>query len=625
MVKIIIILSLLQYVYNFIFGYKSNILSCGIFGMATDNPLTLDVSGVHILGIYNIERGKMSCGLSWDGDVQYGLNHDKLYTDFIVNRDINPVKTPIMIGHTRQPSYGMAITKDNAHPFGFGTSNDGEGYEMIFCHNGTLKNHKDLALKYNIELNEKIKTFGHSGHVFESTRIKIDSEILGEILYRTKTFHVLSEYVGAAALAWTWVDEPNKLYLWSGKSKHTVGTNSIIETEERPMNVFCRDGNSMFFSSLTDPLTVLGADKRDQLQIDYNTVYIITDGDFNNAEKHKVSRLQAGQNEETVYNGYHHHNYAGFGKSYLNDSYCDFDEVNGRNFNKPVVKKSTNSINLHDEVVIDRVSYGSDRVYFKSLRYWKNGSLLSGIYIYIKDWGFKFCGDDSDNAERFLTNIEGLPFNYTAGCFNYKNDIVDGFVPVKQNKDIQFHYFINGVLLKSHIDYKRALKLKEASTFPAKHVSYNTLSYMSKHPVIDIDDKSTLPIAILDGNYFTGNIANLGSKKTYYFDKGLLTKWNRRDDNKPVIILPVKNVPVATTSTVAVVSNDVLEDELLEDELFVKELLIESFGKHSEDVSETILELGDWKEHDLVKGALETLKLINHTLKDFVETPNKKK
>ena len=51
MVKIILILALLQYISNFLFGHKSNILGCGIFGQATNKPENLDVNGVHILGI----------------------------------------------------------------------------------------------------------------------------------------------------------------------------------------------------------------------------------------------------------------------------------------------------------------------------------------------------------------------------------------------------------------------------------------------------------------------------------------------------------------------------------------------------------------------------------------------
>ena len=54
------------------------------------------------------------------------------------------------------------------------------------------------------------------------------------------------------------------------------------------------------------------------------------------------------------------------------------------------------------------------------------------------------------------------------------------------------------------------------------------------------------------------------------------------------------------------------------------EMITESFEKHSEDISETIIELSDWKDNEIVKHALNTLKLISHTLKDFVEKPNKK-
>jgi len=637
MVKIILILALLQYIYNFIFGYKSNILSCGIFGQASDKPKNLDVNGVHILGIFNIERGKMSCGLSWDGDVQYGLGLDKLYTDFIIDREIKPTKIPIMIGHTRQPSYGMAITEDNAHPFGFGTSKDGKSYEMIFCHNGTLKNHKELAKKYDIDLSEKIQKTTYGGHFYDTTRDKIDSEILGEILYKTKTFHVLSEYIGAAALAWTWIDEPNKLYLWSGASKQTKGSTIITEIEERPMNVYCKNKNNMFFSSLSDSLTVLGASKKDDLQIDYNTVYIITDGNFANAEKHKVSRLQAGQNEAIA--NYSRHNYMG-------DEYCDwenYEDVREKNVRIPTDIETNNSsmTNLHNDKPIYPISDYKSKIYSKSLRYWENGALINGIYIYIKNWGFKFTGIDILSSHSFIKNVKDLSFNYVTGSFNYDILKKDGFIPFKKEVDnIQFHYFVNGVLLKSLEDYNRACILKKELKAPIKYINHQILSYISKHPIIDMDPTQTTSIAMFDGEPFTGNITELGFEKIYYFNNGILTKWVKREDlinkvEKPVIILPATiqsnkfDKELFDNSIKAIESfekNIKIEDiaKELEDETFIKELIMESFEKHSEDLDETIIELSDWKDNELVKGALNTLNLISHTLKDFVEKPNKK-
>ena len=638
MVKIILILALLQYVYNFIFGYKSNILGCGIFGEATDKPKNLDVNGVHILGIFNIERGKMSCGLSWDGDVQYGLGLDKLYTDFIVDREIKPTKIPIMIGHTRQPSYGMAITEDNAHPFGFGTSKNNEGYEMIFCHNGTLKNHKELAKKYDIDLSEKIQKTTYGNHLYDTTRDKIDSEILGEILYKTKKFHVLSEYVGAAALAWTWIDEPNKLYLWSGASKQTQGSSIVTELEERPMNVYCKNKNNMFFSSLQDSLTVLGASKKDDLQIDYNTVYIITNGDFANAEKHKVSRLQAGQSEAIVYNTRYGH---------YRDEYCDWENYEDVRSVKEVKvltdleTKKFSMTNLHDDKTIRNTIDYKNKVYSKSLRYWENGSLINGIYIYIKNWGFKFVGKDSLIANNFIKNVRDLSFNYTTGGFNYNVLNTEGFIPFKKDvNNIQFHYFINGVLLKSLEDYNRAIILQKELKEPIKYINHQILSYISKHPIIDMDPTQTTSIAMFDGSPFTGNITELGFEKIYYFNNGILTKWVKREDlviksETPVIILPAvtesskfdkelfnNSIKFIETFEKNIKIEDIAKE--LEDETFIKELIYESFERHSEEVSETIIELSDWKDNEIVKAALNTLNLISHTLKDFIEKPNTK-
>lgn len=641
MLNIILILVSLHYTHWMIFRPKSNTLICGIFGQATDKPENLDVNGVHILGIFNIERGKMSCGLSWDGDVQYGLGLDKLYTDFIVNREIKPIKIPIMIGHTRQPSYGMAITEDNAHPFGFGTSKDGKSYEMIFCHNGTLKNHKELAKKYNIELSEKITKISHGGHSYETTRDKIDSEILGEILYKTKKFHVLSEYIGAAALAWTWIDEPNKLYLWSGASKQTKGSAVVTELEERPMNVYCKNKNNIFFSSLEDSLTVLGASKKDDLQIDYNTVYIITDGDFANAEKHKVSRLQAGQTEVFTYTNTRYN-------SYMGGEFCDWEDYEDvREKNKEVRISpdveiiSTSMTNLHNDNTIYALNSYKDKVYSKSLRYWENGSLVNGIYLYVKDWGFKFAGIDMITTNEYVKNIKGLCFDYKTGSFNFNILNTKGIIPFKKEIDnIQLHYFINGVLLKTVEDYNRAIILQKQLKTPTKYIDHQTLSYISKHPIIDMDPTKTTSIAMLEGKPFTGNITELGFEKIYYFINGILTKWVKREDlvkksEAPIIILPTvtesskfdkelfnNSVKAIETFEKNIKIEDVAKE--IDDEKVIMEIIIESFEKHSEDLDETIIELSDWKDNDIVKEALNTLNLISHTLKEFIEIPNKK-
>lgn len=640
MIKIILILALLQYIYNFIFGYKSNIVGCGIFGQASNKASDLDVNAVHILGIYNVERGKMSCGLTWDGDIQYGLGFDKLYTDFIVDREIKPKTVPIMFGHTRQPSYGAHVTIDNAHPFGFGVNKTKDSFGMIFCHNGTLKNHKELAKKYDIDLSETIIKNTVSNHSYEKKRDKIDSEILGEILYKTKTFHVLSEYIGAAALAWTWIDEPNKIYLWSGASKEYKNSIHGIEKEERPLNVYCKDNNNMFFSSLHDSLTVLGAAKKDDLQINYNTVYIITDGDFANAEKHKVSRLKAGQNEEIV------SNVRNYGSMH---AYCDWDDIyDVREIDQPATLGSSLMTNLHEEKTIKPVGDYINKVYSKSLRYWKNGIVTNGIYVYVKNWGFLYLAESQEVAMNHLNVIKGNSFDYEKGIFDYsskhKNKNENIFIPFpKDSKSIQFHYFTDGVLLKTISDYNRSLELKKKITTSSRYLGIELMSHMSKHPIIDMDVTMAISVAIIENKPFTGNIAELGFEKVYYFEKGVLTKWHKREDlfvfkNETALLLPVKipinlhnpeiledsikQIKLFEESIITTSKEELVSEE--EDEEFIRELIFETFQRHSEEISETVIELSDWQDNSDVKIALTTLELITHTLKDFIETSNKK-
>jgi len=220
-ILIITILTILQYLYVYLFKPKFNTLNCGIFGQFTKNINAISVPEFNILGIYNIVRGKNSCGVTFDGDIHHGINSDKLYIDFIKNRNLKPKLFPSIIGHTRQASPGNVISLDNSHPFGFGQLPNNGGYAFVGVHNGTLKNHEDLAANYNIE----VKVPGAFTTPY-NTRTKIDSEILLEIIYQEQNFKVLSEYVGAAALVWQWTEQPNKVYLFSGASRDWDYTHS---------------------------------------------------------------------------------------------------------------------------------------------------------------------------------------------------------------------------------------------------------------------------------------------------------------------------------------------------------------------------------------------------------------
>jgi hypothetical protein len=143
---------------------------------------------------------------------------------------------------------------------------------------------------------------------------------------------------------------------------------------------------------------------------------------------------------------------------------------------------------------------------------------------------------------------------------------------------------------------------------------------------------------MLDGKPFTGNITELGFEKIYYFNNGILIKWVKREDLSTKVEMHIIQLPAITptfnkelfdNSVKAIVDNEkiidaAIVDKELEDESFISELIIECFEKHSEDIDETLIELSDWKDDESVKAAINTLNLISHTLKDFVEKPNKK-
>ena len=163
------------------------------------------------------------------------------------------------------------------------------------------------------------------------SRTKIDSEILLEIIYSTGKYHVLSEYIGAAALLFTNTHEPNVAYVWKGASKMYNYASSKVE-EERPLFYYKENKNSLYISSIKDSLlTIGGVDDKNVFTFEENTLYRITDGDIDNVEKLVISRANATQREST----FHTSNSKTNAYDYLNNSaysnYLDEEEW----WNKP--------------------------------------------------------------------------------------------------------------------------------------------------------------------------------------------------------------------------------------------------------------------------------------------------
>lgn len=543
---------------------------CGIFAWSGKDPKKFNKDKFDKLGIFNIDRGKDSCGVSSDGEVYYGLNTEKLYSKFIVNREIKPLKYPVVIGHTRSASVGNIVNERNAHPFGFGNNSEGN-YEFVGCHNGTLYNHKDLASTFKIDTAETIKV--QSDHnpngFYESVRQKIDSEILLEIIYKTKNFKVLSQYNGAAALVFTNTNEPNVIYVWKGASKWYDYTNYHIE-EERPLFYYKETKNSLYISSIQESLETIGGIANVNLfTFSQNTIYKITDGDVEHAEKTPISRNNAFQKEIiTTYGKKSSNYYNNLTNAYIDEILFEdepYVEKNKHtklvqlpahrtnvnpNLNCKIKLNTTDNIvplNIYKECLSKNQNEYKGRVYFNKFRHWQNGHTITGIYTWINNYGFYKIGEDNfEEARKILNKSVGVPFIKNGFVYDTKeldleNNIVKSFIPFKDYSRVEnnMYYFIQGVKILTKMDYSTTyLRYRDSHIKKGLNINYIELSEIGTHPIIDlsIDSRSDnnqsivlkgKPVEKLD-NFFI-----LGTDREYCIEKGNLKsiKVNKHWDN----------------------------------------------------------------------------------------------
>lgn len=525
MLNLLLILLLIHYIGLFLFKQNTNVLSCGIFGQCANIPKKLNSSNIKILGLFNESRGKNSCGVTIDSEIYHGMDKDKLFTDFIKGKNFNATENPLIIGHTRAASFGAAINEHNVHPFGFDTNAKG-GYKFIGVHNGTLYNHEELAEAYGIEI--RVPYVGLHG--IEYQRTKIDSEILLEIIHKTRSYKVLSEYIGKAALVWTDTDAPNVSYFWSGKSRNTEHYLLGAELEERPMNIWIESKNNFYFSSIPEPLEVIGGLAAEIFQIEYNTVYQVTNGDFERAIKTPISRSKCFQTETYVYKGNTAHNAYAMGKPSGEEKEKEKEKSSNlkSETTHPTVTECTN-------IYLDKPLHNQNdyrkKVYNYRLRYWQKGHLIEGIHCYIPNYGFYKLDDNNLEALVEYNRIKGLRFY--DGDFVQNKNILFGSIPFQIGNNVPtLYYFLQGVMLRTKMDYD-VLRL-DAN----RQKQYVSLSFVSVHPVIDIsyntrhEDNQNI---LYDGVAYTGTISLLSFEKTYHISKGKLLKTVIRTDAKTIV------------------------------------------------------------------------------------------
>lgn len=522
--KIIFFLIIIHYIGFMLNNKKTSVLSCGIFGWAGKNYKQFDKAKFDIQGLFNNARGGDSCGVTTDGEIYYGINNSKHYASFLVNSNYTPpTSIPVVIGHTRKSSSG-AVNGENAHPFGFGGNKD--RFEFIGVHNGTLYNKEELAKDFGIETSVYKKNVHTETFVFD--RMKIDSEVLLESIYKSKNFKVLSGYTGGAALLFTNTNEPNVVYAFRGASRlEKNGSHTLVD--ERPLFYYIENKNSVYFSSMEESLVAIGGEANENLfLLDENTVYKITDGDIKSAEKILVSRANACQRAFTNYGA---SDYMGRNTSACDLGYAkrtvtlparqhkifdDDDDIYSK-------KGDQEDQDIREEKI---VRYFKSPVYMNKLRYYRNGHLISGVYTWIEGYGFKFLCTDADDAFVESQKIINQPFCLEKGIFIPNDSSAHALestrYPFNTANKLQpaLLYFNDGILFETELDYKAVSSKTVAFTI-------QELSEASKHPIISLHTSLATKHdqnIYYKAEKFTGNISPLGSNKIYTIEKGNLVK-----------------------------------------------------------------------------------------------------
>lgn len=510
---------------------------CGLFGWSGLKPGVFNRDKFDKLGIFNEKRGTHSCGVSIDGEIYSGVDGSKIYRDFIVNNyDIkDPVVIPSVLGHTRLATVGVHNAA-NAHPFGFGSLESGE-FEFVGIHNGSLLNHRDLAKKYDVELEDKEpgKKWG---------RDKIDSEILLEILYKTRNFKVLSQYNGAAALVWSFLEDPDVVYYYHGKSK--VKEHDKDSAEERPLYYYKKGTNDLYFSSIEDSLVSIGANLDDDTlgEFEHNTVYKVVNGDIDTAKKFKISRVNNYQKHggvapkkdtatpETTGNS------TGKTRLITEGTKSHNCKIGSGGVNRNFVE----SKNIYDEVPEKDVNDYKGKVYINKLRYWRNGHRITGLFTFVSGFGLYELGQNLKEAEAKFWKIVGQVF--INGEFKSLTELDDkelqsGYIPFKNTKETPITnppiiVLFDGVILPKWTDLQGCLAMEAAG----KAFDALSLSLIAQHPIIDLTysrhSKHDQRI-YYQGEKYTGMITPIGSEREYNIKDGNLIDYTTLVKTKDLI------------------------------------------------------------------------------------------
>ncbi len=416
---------------------------CNISGaLKQHNKKWHNIDALRFLAMFGSDRGKDSFGISHNNEISYwvreGYNGNEGNAALIFQSQSFPenIKTPIVLMHNRAATVGI-VNENGAHPYIIDNL-------MVGMKNGTLYNHEALGKKYNIEPAEW----------------NTDSELLLTIIHRYGT-DVLKEYIGGCAMAWFFLDEPDKLYLWKGAS---LNYNKI--EEERPLwYVFDERNRTMYFNSLKAPLQAITNCKYFVESVPDNTLMIFKDGELlseefidrsamsqkpvydastwdnglfkNGKNKHyHTSNLPAKPKavEQNPQNGAGTRVYHYNGNYYHNGHFLEGEHIIDISTQEVVPTWDVYNMNLRRFYFIKGVWLKNEETYDEILSRPGRSTMISDVH---QD---AFCRNSQDNKwykNGVIANFTGCPVYFGYGMYTLKDGVLISYHPLsnKFNKD----------------------------------------------------------------------------------------------------------------------------------------------------------------------------------------------
>lgn len=206
---------------------------CGISGYIAKDKIQLQKSTIKTLGVFNDSRGGDSCGIFIDGEVEYGVNEEKLFSNFMEKSVLlsKNTKTKVVLTHCRKRSVG-GISLETAQPVVIKNS-DGEA-DFCLIHNGTIHNAEALWAKHNETPLSSTLT---------------DSQMMAHLFYNYG-YDDLAHYNGAAVFVIVDYrkdrEKPEVLFFKGSSLENYISKKS---SEERPLYVAFED-KMLLFSSI---------------------------------------------------------------------------------------------------------------------------------------------------------------------------------------------------------------------------------------------------------------------------------------------------------------------------------------------------------------------------------------